>query len=256
MAGKVEYSPLASGPASTAASSLPTVTKLPDDVSPEVRALIATVQRYKSATTWEEIDEATRALDADAVYDSPFMYISGGRDRVRAVAKLLAPFAYTEFTPRLVHILMHSAERKAQLDVDGTLTVIPRRHWWLPLSWFAPELPIQGTVSLTVKSWNDKVARVQERFANIPTAIPFIIRWLTGWGVGTFGAIAEPVLAQLAEWYSTGYSTVQGGVEQVSAHPAVASAASRLEDLKGSVASGVDAVKGKVAGVVPGVVSE
>lgn len=51
-----------------------------------------------------------------------------------------------------------------------------------------------------------------ERFANLPTVVPVAFRWLAGWAVGTFGAVAEPVLAQLYDWYSTGYDNVQGQV--------------------------------------------
>jgi hypothetical protein len=59
--------------AGAAGSSVPKITKLPGDVQPEVWQLISTVQAYKAATDWDRIDEATRALDADCVYDSPFM---------------------------------------------------------------------------------------------------------------------------------------------------------------------------------------
>ncbi len=51
-----------------------------------------------------------------------------------------------------------------------------------------------------------------EHFANLPTVVPVAFRWLAGWAVGTFGAVAEPVLAQLYDWYSTGYDNVQGQV--------------------------------------------
>ncbi|GLC45036.1 hypothetical protein PLESTB_001461700 [Pleodorina starrii] len=242
----------ASGGAAAAASSLPRITKLPEDVQLEVRQLISTIQAYKAATDWDRIDEATRALDADCVYDSPFMYITGGRDRVRAVAKLLAPFAYTQFDPKLVHILMNTAERKAELEVEGTLRVVPRRYWFLPATWLLPSaIPIGGTVTLHVKSWNDKVSRVQERFTNIPVVIPRLFRWAAGWTVGTFGALAEPALRTLSDWYSTGYSTVQGGVEQVvQTHPQVAAAVSKAEEVRDKVAAGMESAKARIAGIV------
>ncbi|KXZ47411.1 hypothetical protein GPECTOR_35g849 [Gonium pectorale] len=226
------------------------VSKLPNEVTPEVQQLIQTIRDYKSATEWERIDEATRALDTDCVYDSPFMYITGGRDRVRAVAKLLAPFAHTEFEPKLVRILMDSASRKAEMEVDGTLRVVPHRYWFLPATWFIPTLPIEGTVSMHVKSWNDKVARVEERFFNLPTIIPLPFRWVAGWLTSTAGILMEPALRTLSDWTATGRGMVEGGTEAAVRHPAVATVVGKAEELKESVAGTVGAAKAKVVGLV------
>ncbi|GIL70389.1 hypothetical protein Vretifemale_1157, partial [Volvox reticuliferus] len=118
MAGP-EYSPSAAPTSSkTIISPLPKITKLPGDVQPEVQQLISMIRAYKAATDWDSIDETTRALDADCVYDLPFMYITGGRDRVRAVAKLLAPLGHTDFQPKLVHFLIDGASRTAELEME------------------------------------------------------------------------------------------------------------------------------------------
>lgn len=59
---------------------------------------------------------------------------------------------------------MNSAERKAQLDVEGTFNVVPRCYWFAPITWLLPSsVSLGGTITLHVKSWNDKVSRVQER---------------------------------------------------------------------------------------------
>ncbi|PNH05783.1 Choline dehydrogenase [Tetrabaena socialis] len=142
---------------------------------------------------------------------------------------------------------MNETARKGVVEVDGTLRIVPRRYWFLPYSWFLPSaVPLEGTVTMHIKSWNDKVARVQERFFNIPTIIPVPVRWLVGWAVGTAGVLSEPALAQLYDWYSAGYSGVQGGVEQALQSAPVAAAVEKAEGLRGSVAEGVQAAKAKV----------
>ncbi|KAG2445641.1 hypothetical protein HXX76_000251 [Chlamydomonas incerta] len=232
------------------AASKPCVSKVPSDVQPEIAKLLHTFSSYKAAGDWAAIDGATRPLDEDCVYDSPFMYITGGRDRVRAVAKLLAPLAYTEFEPKLVRVCMDNAGREAEVEVDGTLRVVPRKYWWAPLTWFLPSsVPVDGTVTVRVKSWNDKVSLLKERFANIPTP-PVLLRWLAGWGAGTTGVIAEPLIYKLYEWFTAGYSSVQGGVEQVSRYPAVAKAVDATDGVRESLAAAADTVKAKAAGVV------
>ncbi|EFJ50880.1 hypothetical protein VOLCADRAFT_88263 [Volvox carteri f. nagariensis] len=237
---------------SAAASASPKITKLPEDVQPEVRQLISTVQAFKAATDWDRIDSATRALDADCVYDSPFMYITGGRDRVRAVAKLLAPFAYTEFDPKLVHITMNSAERKAELEVEGMLRVLPRRYWFAPVTWILPSsIPLGGTITLHVTSWNDKVSRIQERFTNIPVIIPRLVRWLAGWAMGSFGVVAEPALCTLNDWYTAGFTSVQGSMEQVvQQHPQAAAVISKAAEVRDKVATSAEAAKARVMSIV------
>ncbi len=65
--------------------------------------------------------------------------------------------------PQLIRIGMNSAARKAEVEVDGTLRVVYRRYWFLPVTWLLPSsIPIEGTVSLDVKSWNDKVCGTGE----------------------------------------------------------------------------------------------
>jgi hypothetical protein len=60
---------------------------------------------------------------------------------------------------------MNSAARKAELEIEGTLRVVPRRYWFAPITWVLPSsIPLAGTVTLHVKSWNDKVSCVQERW--------------------------------------------------------------------------------------------
>lgn len=235
--------------------SIPKIVKLPDEVQPEVRALINKIRDYKGATNWSEIDAATSVLDEDAVYDSPFMYITGGRDRVRAVAKLLSPFAYTEFEPKVVRIGINNSTRMAELELDGTLRVNPRRYWFLPLTLFLPSIPIEGTVGLRVKSWNDKVSRVEERFFNLPNFVPVAFRWLAGFTTGTFGAITEPVLLQLWEWYKTGYATVEQGAHQVISSEPVSAALDKAAGVKDTITQSVvnpvvDTVTGAVTPVV------
>ncbi len=51
----------------------PCVAKVPADVQPEISRLLQTVQNFKAASDWAAIDGATRPLDEDCVYDSPFM---------------------------------------------------------------------------------------------------------------------------------------------------------------------------------------
>ncbi len=63
------------GTPSASGSAYPKVAKLPEDIQPEVRALVARLQDYKAATEWGAIDDATTILDDDAVYDSPFMWV-------------------------------------------------------------------------------------------------------------------------------------------------------------------------------------
>ncbi|PNW75139.1 hypothetical protein CHLRE_12g514350v5 [Chlamydomonas reinhardtii] len=233
-----------------AAAARTSVAKVPTDVQPEIARLVQTFSSYKAAGDWAAIDGATRPLDEDCVYDSPFMYISGGRDRVRAVAKLLAPLAYTEFEPKLVRVCMDNTGREAEVEVDGTLRVVPRKYWWAPVTWFLPSsVPVDGTVTVRVKSWNDKVSLLKERFANIPTP-PVLLRWLAGWGAGTTGVIMEPLIYKLYEWFSAGYSSVQGGVDQVSRYPAVAKAVDAADGMRENLAATADSVKAKAAGLV------
>lgn len=238
---------------------LPMVVKVAEDVSPEVRALIDTIQNYKSAIDWDRIDEATSLLDDDAVYDSPFMFIPGGRERIRAVAKLLAPFAYAEFKPKVARIVMNSAERKAELEFDGTLDIIPRRYWWAPVTWFLPShIPVEGTVGIHVKSWNDKIARVYERYFNIPTLMPLPVRWMNGWFWGVVAQLSEPALRTVLDSFQTGYIRVEDtgrhvatgavhGLEKVGASGPVQAVASKLpEGIKNTVAGGMQRVSGMV----------
>ncbi len=44
--------------------------------------------------------------------------------------------------------------------------------------------------------------QVQEVFYNVPTVLPYIVRWLAGWAVGTAGVLSEPALASLGESFS------------------------------------------------------
>ncbi|GIL47360.1 hypothetical protein Vafri_4197 [Volvox africanus] len=216
-----------------AVSPSPKITKLPGDVQPEVHQLISMIKAYKAATDWDSIDETTRALDADCVYDMPFMYITGGRDRVRAVAKLLAPLGRTDFEPKLVHFLINGASRTAELEMEGTLHVMPRRYWFAPITWLLPPIRIAGTITLRVKSWNDKVALVQERYSNIPVLIPRLVRWLAGCTMGALGMIAEPAVRTLYEWFMAGFNTVQSGVDHVAQqHPQPAAVAFKVKEMQ------------------------
>ncbi|GLI58860.1 hypothetical protein VaNZ11_000625 [Volvox africanus] len=226
----------------------PKITKLPGDVQPEVQQLISTIKAYKAATDWDRIDETTRALDADCVYDLPFMYITGGRDRVRAVAKLLALLGRTDFEPKLVHFLINSTARTAELEMEGTLHVIPRRYWFAPITWLLPPIRIAGTITLRVKSLNDQVALVQERYSNIPVLIPRLVRWFAGWTIGALGVIAEPTGRTLYTWFMAGYNTVQSGGDHVAQqHPQAAAVASKVKEIQDKAVTEVAAVRERVA---------
>lgn len=77
------------GTPSATGSAYPKVAKLPEDIQPEVRALVGRLQDYKAATEWGAIDDATSILDDDAVYDSPFMWVRllGGQHHVHTVGR-------------------------------------------------------------------------------------------------------------------------------------------------------------------------
>lgn len=58
-----------------AAAARTSVAKVPTDVQPEIARLVQTFSSYKAAGDWAAIDGATRPLDEDCVYDSPFMCV-------------------------------------------------------------------------------------------------------------------------------------------------------------------------------------
>ena len=76
----------------------------------------------------------------------------------------LPPFLAGGCSSQLVRFLDAGTDTRAVVEVDGVIAIQLRRYWWAPLTWLLPSrVPVHGTATLTVKGWNDKVARIRTR---------------------------------------------------------------------------------------------
>lgn len=190
------------------------VSKAPEEASPEVRGLISTVARFKACKSYSALKASLDQFDNDCAYDTPFMYIHG-RDRIRAICSVFSVFGATMLDPKVLRIYDDMGDKRITLDFDATGYYAPTRTWWVPPSLLLPSrVPHETTLTLSIKSWSDKVDKVKERFHNLP-ALPFILRWLAGQGLGTVLTVLEPAALAAFDLYEKAWVNISSTTSSV-----------------------------------------
>lgn len=92
---------------------------------------------------------------------------------------------------------MRAAVRAVRAWPCSVTHIMPKKRWFLPPTWLLPrDIPFHNTIKIGVKGWNDKIAYFKSNPHNL-LSLPFILRYIWGWSIGTAGMVIEPAIFQI-----------------------------------------------------------